>query len=211
MFSKRDLDLFSRLAKGLAAQFGQNCEVVIHDLTTGDHDSSIVIIENGQVSGRKVGDGPSRAVLDAILGGKTSEDHLSYLTKTEDGKILKSSSVYIRDDTGAIVGLFGINYDISLLLAVEDTLQSFTSSNAAEKEPERIPRNVSDLLDDLIEQRVRLVGKPAALMTKEDKVRAIQFLSDTGAFLITKSGDRVSKFFGISKFTLYNYLDEGKI
>jgi predicted transcriptional regulator YheO len=114
MFSKRDLDLFSRLAKGLAAQFGQNCEVVIHDLTTGDHDSSIVIIENGQVSGRKVGDGPSRAVLDAILGGKTSEDHLSYLTKTEDGKILKSSSVYIRDDTGAIVGLFGINYDISL-------------------------------------------------------------------------------------------------
>jgi predicted transcriptional regulator YheO len=79
------------------------------------------------------------------------------------------------------------------------------------KIPERIPRNVSELLDDLIAQSVRLVGKPTALMTKEDKIRAIQFLSDAGAFLITKSGDRVSKFFGISKFTLYNYLDEGKL
>lgn len=211
MFSKRDLDFFSHLAKGLAAQFGPNCEVVVHDLTGGSPDSSIVIIENGQVSGRKVGDGPSREVLDAIRSGKTAEDHLGYLVKTEDGKILKSSSIYIRDESGAVVGLFGINYDISLLLAVEDTLQNFTASNAAVKIPERIPRNVSELLDDLIAQSVRLVGKPTALMTKEDKIRAIQFLSDAGAFLITKSGDRVSKFFGISKFTLYNYLDEGKL
>jgi predicted transcriptional regulator YheO len=105
MFSNRDHDFYSRLAKGLATQFGPNCEVVVHDLTTDNRDSSIVIAENGHVSGRKIGDGPSHAVLDAILGAKTSEDHLSYFTKTEDGKILKSSSIYIRDDSGAIVGL----------------------------------------------------------------------------------------------------------
>ena len=32
--------------------------------------------------------------------------------------------------------------------------------------------NVSDLLDDLIEQSVALVGRPVALMNKDDKVRA---------------------------------------
>ena len=52
-----------------------------------------------------------------------------------------------------------------------------------------------------------LIGKPAALMNKEEKVTAIQFLNDAGAFLITKSGDKVSKYFGISKFTLYSYID----
>lgn len=210
MFSNRDLDHFSRLAKGLAAQFGSNCEVVVHDLTTDNKDSTIVLIENGHVSGRQVGDGPSHVVLEALRGGKAPEDHLCYLTKTKDGKILKSSTIYIRDDAGSVVGVFAINYDISLLLALEENLHSFTRSETTEKEPERIPRNVSELLDELIEQSVRLVGKPVALMTKEDKVRAIQFLNDSGAFLITRSGDRVSKYFGISKFTLYNYMDERK-
>ena len=40
-----------------------------------------------------------------------------------------------------------------------------------------------------------------------DKVKAIQFLSQHGAFLITKSGDKVAKYFGISKYTLYSYID----
>jgi predicted transcriptional regulator YheO len=62
-------------------------------------------------------------------------------------------------------------------------------------------------LDDLIEQSVALIGKPVALMSKEEKVAAIQFLNDAGAFLITKSGDKVSKHFGISKYTLYSYID----
>ena len=73
--------------------------------------------------------------------------------------------------------------------------------------PARITHNVNDLLDDLINQSDRLVGKPVALMTKEDKVRAIRFLNDHGALLITKSGDKIANHFGISKYTLYSYLD----
>ena len=53
-----------------------------------------------------------------------------------------------------------------------------------------------------------LVGKPVALMNKDDKVRAIQFLNKSGAFLVTKSGDKVAKYFGISKYTLYSYIDK---
>ena len=55
-----------------------------------------------------------------------------------------------------------------------------------------------------------LVGKSAALMRNEERVRAIRYLNDTGAFLITKSGPKVCKYFGISKYTLYSYLDEAK-
>ena len=47
-------------------------------------------------------------------------------------------------------------------------------------------------------------------MNKEEKVKDIQFLNDAGAFLITKSGDKVAKYFGISKFTLYSYIDVNK-
>ena len=74
----------------------------------------------------------------------------------------------------------------------------------------QIPLSVNDLLDNLIEQSVKLVGKTPALMTKDEKVKAIKFLQDAGAFLITKSGDKISQFFGISKFTLYSYIDQAK-
>ena len=204
-----------QLARGIAQQFGSNCEVVVHDLDSNDVEHSIVAIENGHVSGRRVGDGPSHIVLEALRGDCARlEDRLAYLTRSDDGKILKSSTIYIRDDDGRAIGVFAINYDITLMLAMENMLRQFTAtekeSREPEREPEHISRNVADLLDELIEQSVKLVGKPVPLMNKEDKVKAIQFLNDTGAFLITKSGDKVCKFFGISKYTLYSYIDEAK-
>lgn len=203
------LQLSKQLARGLAQQFGSNCEVVVHDLTESvDH--TIVAIENGHVSSRKLGDGPSHVVLEALQGDQGKlRDHLGYLAKTQDGKILKSSTLYIRDDGSRIVGILSINYDITHLMVAENAIKSITQidTDGRKKEPERIPKNVNELLEELIEQSVQVVGKPVALMAKDDKIKAIQFLNDTGAFLITKSGDKISKYFGISKYTLYSYLD----
>ena len=80
------------------------------------------------------------------------------------------------------------------------------------REDQRQDLNIlgNQLLDELIDQSVELVGVPVAFMTKEDKIKAIQYLNDSGAFLITKSGDKVSKFFGISKYTLYSYVNINK-
>ena len=163
-------------------------EVVVHDLEC-DADHSIVAIENGSVSGRHVGDGPSHIVLEAkkAKGGQL-EDRIGYLTRTRDGRILRSSTIYLRNQRGRVIGILAINYDISMLLALEDTISPLIA-NAEDKnheEPEHITQNVADLLDDLINESIRLVGKPAALMTKEDKM----------------------KVFSISKYTLYNYLDD---
>ena len=68
---------------------------------------------------------------------------------------------------------------------------------------------MTELLDLLIEQAIAKVGKPVALMNKEDKTAVVQYLNNAGAFLITKSGDKVSSLLGISKFTLYSYMDKG--
>ncbi len=205
------LATLQQIAAALAAQFGPSCEVVIHDLAARDPEKSIVYIVNGHVTGRRVGDGPSTVVMEQILRAQENpRDHLGYLTRTPDGKILKSSTVYIRDGRGRVTAILSINYDISALLMMENAIGGLVHTTEGESRgrEERITvLNVSDLLDDLIEQSVALVGKPVALMNKEDKVRAIQFLSQHGAFLITKSGDKVAKYFGISKYTLYSYID----
>ena len=208
---KKMMDFLTRLSRGLAAQFGENCEVVVHDIKPGDETiSSISLIENGHVTGRKVGDGPSQAVIDALTEGGAVEDRLSYFTKTDDGKILRSTTIYIKNDEGRVEGVFSINFDITYLALAENAIRSFTGTVDSKNSAPKITSDVESLLDDLIEQSVRLVGKPVAFMTKDDKIKAIRFLNDTGAFLITRSGDKVASYFNISKFTLYNYIDMGK-
>mgnify|MGYP002753195202 CR=1 FL=1 len=73
MLSASTLQFLFQLAKGISRQFGPNCEVVVHDLDSNDPNSSIVAIENGHVTGRKVGDGPSHVVLEALRSGR--ENH----------------------------------------------------------------------------------------------------------------------------------------
>lgn len=208
-----NLELLTQVAQGMAAHFGNNCEVVIHDLRK-DIESSIVYIENGHVSNRKLGDGPSEIVLETLKKNpSTLKDRLSYLTRTDDGRILKSSTMYIRGKEKTVDYILAINYDITGLMTIDNALKSIitTSETASgDKQPQKITHNVNELLDTLIEQSVALVGKPVALMNKDDKVAAIQYLNDAGAFLITRSGDKVSTYFGISKFTLYSYMDVNK-
>lgn len=206
-------NMLFQIAEGLSKQFGPDCEVVIHDLRKHDTEHSIVFIANGHITHRKVGDGPSRVVLETLHSTDPAslKDHIGYLTKSPSGRILKSSTFYIHSKDGtAIDYILSINYDITNLLAIGHSLQGLITTDPEEdqqKQPEQIVTNVNDLLDSLIEQSVVLVGKPVALMNKDDKVRAIQFLNNAGAFLITRSGDKVSKYFGISKYTLYSYID----
>ena len=209
MLKENELEALRRIAKGIAAQFGTNCEVVIHEISERSTSSSIVALENGHVTGRTLGDGPSQVVLERLAqDDRCPEDHLCYLTRTPDGKILKSTSIYIPNEEGKVAAILGINLDISTLAMAEQTLSDIISAKKPDhEEPARISRNVSELLDDLIEQSDRLVGKPVAMMNKDDKVRAIHFLNEHGAMLITKSGDRIANHFGISKYTLYSYLD----
>lgn len=55
------LDLLKQIAHGLAQQFGDSCEIVIHDVRHGI-ENTILYIENGHVTDRKSGDSASVVV-----------------------------------------------------------------------------------------------------------------------------------------------------
>ena len=75
------------LAHAIAVHYGKSCEVAIHDLTVENAaDSSIIYIENGEVTGRRVGDGASAVVLEELSQAEQNrEDRIGYFTKTSDG------------------------------------------------------------------------------------------------------------------------------
>ncbi|MBU3093562.1 helix-turn-helix transcriptional regulator [Clostridium sp. CF011] len=204
-----NLDFFKNLAKGISSQFGRNCEVVIHDLSSGNPDYPILFIENGDVTKRTTStSSASRVVLTALKNNcEQIEDNLNYITKTHDGRILKSSTIYIRNDENIPVGIFSINYDITELTIASNCIEALISHKENIYDGDKIPQNVNQLLDDLLEESLMKINKPVALMSKDEKIQAIQYLNDAGAFLITKAGDKIASFFGISKYSIYNYVD----
>ena len=44
-------------------------------------------------------------------------------------------------------------------------------------------------------------------LTREEKIEFVRYLDQKGAFLVTKSSERICEHLKVSRFTLYNYLD----
>ena len=88
MSQSYNFDNWKRLVKALAMQYGSMCEVVLHDLTGGDPSHTIIAIENGQISGRKVGDGSSLIAAEAMEElNKVHEDLSDQNPRWKDSEI----------------------------------------------------------------------------------------------------------------------------
>ncbi|MDR7814732.1 helix-turn-helix transcriptional regulator [Lacrimispora sp.] len=204
-----NLNLLSDIAKCIAMQFGENCEVVLHDLTL-PYDQTIVAIWNGHVTGRKVGDGGTNAGLEILKGSTSPEDQYSYVNATPTGRILRSSSKYFRDEYGKVNGSLCINLDITDMIKCENTLRTFTcsSSQALTQTPELFVGNVDELLEIMMKDAVNMTGKSVGNLTKEEKVSVVHTLDDKGFFLIKKAAEKLADFLGLSRYSIYNYLNE---
>lgn len=201
-----EIDLFTRLIKGIAAQFGDQCEVIIHDYDQ-PYEKTIVAIENGHVTGRKIGDCGTNLMLEVLKGASKAGDKYNYLTQTKDGKVLRSTTIYIRDGDEKVIGSICINFDITNFMLAEKTIQTITN-NTTEEVNEVISNDVNEILDRLIKESLNYVGVPVAAMTREDKIKGLKYLEQKGALLIKKSGDKIARYYDISKYTLYNYLEQ---
>ncbi len=208
---QNNFEMFLAVMKGVAGQFGESCEVVLHDHSKG-LESSIVAIINGHVTNRKVGDPSSNLGLEVIRGTDVDGDKYNYFTQTKDGKMLRSTSIYLRDEDGKVAGALCINLDISEFIAAEKAIQSITQRNSIEQNTvkEVFVTDVNEILDHLIQECMQVIKVPVINMTKKDKMDAIKFFDDRGAFLIKKSGEKLCEFLNISKYTLYTYLAELK-
>ena len=206
---------FIPLVDAIAATFGSNCEVVLHDLR--NLDKAIVKIANGHITGRKVG----APITDMGLRlfeedkiNKKSTAVIGYRTKTKEGRELKSTTIFIRDKKDNAVGCLCINIDLSPYLStrnlIDQICQPISPGNAeAENEsPEKFVSDVDSLMGQLIERVMKNANKPIISMSKEDKLQVMRDLKKSGFFLIKGSVKRLSEEWGVSLPTIYKYLEE---
>jgi len=192
---KNNLELkkYIPLVKTIAEMFGKNCEVLIHDFSHPQH--SIVAIENGHVTGRKIGD----PITDLALSvwkkngyeNKKIDRIVNYKTKTKNGKILKSSTVFIRNNQKKIIGCICINYDTTVHSMFYKLMDEFCTTvnlnkKKSEKDIETFTSDVNEVLKNIIQEAIEKIGKPVSLMLKEDKLMVTKMAEEKGAFSLKR-------------------------
>lgn len=200
------------IVEGIAKTFGKSCEVVLHDIT--DPYRSIVAIENSHVTERNLGGPMSQASIEAIASGDFAGDQLNYTKKTPDGRVLKSSTIVIRDEHKVPIGCLCINFDLSELVMVRNSINAlcYTGDQEGSKgEKGYQGANINEVLCNLVAGVLEISGRPVAYMSKDNKVEIVRILDQKGAFLIKGAIDYVAKVLCVSRYTVYNYLDEVRI
>ncbi|MGC7102769.1 aminotransferase class V-fold PLP-dependent enzyme [Amycolatopsis lurida] len=177
---------------GLAAMLGPGNEVVLHDLSRLP--DSIVAIAGG-LTGRDAG-GPMTDLLLGLVRRGTTQDLINYETHGPDGRPIRSSTMFLRDAAGTAVGCLCVNSETD---DVDDT---------AGVRRESFPPDVDSLQRFLIERAVEKVAIPVELMKKPHKAAVVRELDEAGFFLIKDSVDFLAAELEVTRYTIYNYLNE---
>ena len=187
------------------AHMGSDVEIVLHDLTL-DYEHTIVDIRNGHITGREIGGTGDILGLEFIRNPEDKGEYYNCIEYTKDGRTLRSSTRFFRDEEGNPAFSIGINEDITKMVEIEQYLHKKTGLSSPDMTADYYRGDVQEMLQYLMDSAQMMVGKNTSLMTKEDKMKYIKFLDDHGAFLITYSNAKVCEALDISQFTLYNYL-----
>ncbi len=196
------------VVKGLAKTFGKNFEIVLHDISKTE--SSIIAIENGHITNRTVGSPATDLLIKLVTKNKKMGQNmeLNYITRTEDGKELKSSTFVIRDKNQNIIGAMCINIDLTNIQIAQNFLEEITRVEKKEEPLESFPQDAGNFLNLMINNSLEEVNKPVPQLSKDDRIKIVSYLDRNNIFNIKGAVEILAKKLNCSRYTIYNYLDE---
>ena len=107
-----------------------------------------------------------------------------------------SRSILIEVDQRTIQAADRVLHDLVATSLPETALGAFT--------------HLDDALDHLIGQAEAHIGKPIGAMTRAERQMLVAYLDERGAFVLRKAVERVAEMLGVTRFTVYNYLDSAR-
>ncbi|WP_052447438.1 helix-turn-helix transcriptional regulator [Clostridium polynesiense] len=202
------IDLFKPVMKAMHSLLGEKSEFILHDLSTTQSSVAVVV---GNITNRPIGAPSTNLVIDALKKyGDKAEDMLNYASYTKDGRQLKSSTIFIREND-KIVGCLCYNVDLTEFKTFGKILDNFCQINTGdekEQKPEVFAQEVSDVVEDIIQYEIEKADKPVPHMSRGDKLSLVATLEAKGVFDVKGSAETVARFLGVSVFTIYNYIKD---
>lgn len=195
------------LAEGIAKMFGNSCETLIHEIR---EDAIIVVaIFNGHVSGRK--EGSNLSIYGNSISPKDdndvidlSSDHSNHLVVLPGGKLIKASTFhFVGEDYHYALG---INLDITLMEQMKQALGSMTA--VGEELYTALKKDIGIQIDNVFEDCLKIINKPISRMKVEDRKALVRLLNEYNVFSMQKSVSYVAEKLGVSKYTIYKYIND---
>lgn len=203
------LQVVASIAEGIARQFGEYCEVVVHSLE--NYENSIVAIENGQVTGRSIGGPMTDFALNVLerCDQEAADVYGAYYTNTETGSQLKSTTIVIRNLQNKPIGMLCMNFDVSAPFSklMESLLPDITGTQSIS---EHFPLTAKDLVETSFNEVVDEVNRKTGISPTQKNKLIVEELYKRGIFHIKNGIDIVSEKLGVSRYTIYNYIREVK-
>ena len=224
------LQQYKILVEFLGQTLGPDYEVVLQDLSSDNR--SIIAIANGHISGRSVGSPLTNAALQ-MLSSKLYEDR-NYLSNykgiAENGHGLRSSTMFIKDESGKPIGMLCINFDDSRYNELHERMLSIihpasfrgntpvfqktlsVSDTTAPEEPvqimESFPMDISSLMQKIFDDCTSTLGTPVDRLNQHERKEIISKLNEQGLFKLKGAISFVARKFSCSTATVYRYLSE---
>ncbi|MGE3620651.1 MAG: transcriptional regulator [Acidimicrobiia bacterium] len=200
------LHALAQLVPALSRLLGSDTEVVLHDVRKLPN--SIVAID-GDVTGRRPGDPMTDYLLRQLRNGNL-RDVYHYRTELPDGHEGNSTTFGVKSQSGELIAVLCVNRDLTAWRTAAELLNEVVSTYTGEAEPpqEFFPRSVNELVATSIDKAVAQAGVPVELMKKRHKVAVVGQLDAQGIFLIRESVDAVAAALQVTRYTIYNYLNQ---
>lgn len=206
----------------LGLVLGASYEIALHDLSMGDE--TIIAISNGHVTNRTIGSTLTPQMLNFIAQKRYKDrDHeVNYVSISMDNKVLRSSTIYIKD-RGELVGLLCITFDDSKFKAVSNAVMSLCHPDdllknttfdriddltSDEYTTEVLSRNVEEVVDTTVDKVLKEKNYSIDKLKKKQRMEIVAELKGLGVFLIKGAVTEVANKLNISEATIYRYLNE---
>ncbi|MHC1720381.1 MAG: transcriptional regulator [Clostridiaceae bacterium] len=195
------------IGTALSKMFVPSAEVLIHELETGE----IIFIENGHITGRKVGDKSDKRTLNEFFKNMDENGVLvNYSSATKSSKKLRSSTILIKDNENRPIYAFCINQDISILKDLKELINAYTETAPLISVIDAGNESIQKIANNIILEEIER-AKPLSLDSKEAKMEIIRKLDVKGVFDVKDAVPKVCELLSISQATLYNYQREIRV
>ncbi|GGH68148.1 hypothetical protein GCM10010978_00840 [Compostibacillus humi] len=197
------------IMKAVTGLLGNQCETVIHDFS--NHNESIVAMM-GNVTERQLYAPLTSFVLEILKKeGDEAEDRIGYITYYK-GKPYRCSTIFIRDGK-ELIGCLCINYCVQDFFALKRITEQLTTSRSVlelekEAKDEYFAQSVEDFVDNTVQKIIARNGKDLTKLTKAERLDLIRQLDQTGVFLVKGTVEMLAERMNMSKYTIYNDIDE---